>query len=357
VVTQKTLGSRLRQPRPQQLDSTTFQRRPVATTHPDEIITTLTNAVVASRCLHVIAALGVADQIGDDSVSTPELAARCGADADALERMLCLMAAHGIFERDGDDFRHTPSSRLLRSDHPTSMRAYAVMMGLPIFEATFDRLEHSARTGAPAIETIEPKGFWAYLQDHPDEARTFDRAMTAKSVADVAAALEVYDFGRFATIADIGGGRGHLLRAILDAVPTARGVLFDRPQVIEALDLEHDRLTPQAGDWFVDPLPAADAYILMDVIHDWPDAESVAILRGIRAAAPTGATVLVIENLLPENGADPQAWVLDIVMLAMAGGRERTVGRLSELLTRSGFGVPTVIPTRGRLRIIEAPAV
>jgi hypothetical protein len=313
--------------------------------------------VVSSRCLHVIAALGVADEIGDDPVSTPELASRCGADADALGRMLRLMAEHGIFEREGAGFRHTPASRLLCSDHPMSMRAIAAMMGLPIFTATFERLEHSARTGLPAIDTVEPKGLWSYLQDHPDEARTFGHAMTAKAAADVAAVLGAYDFSRFATIADIGGGRGHLLRAILEAVPTACGVLFDRPQVTEALDFAQDRLTPQAGDFFVDPLPAADAYVLMEVIHNWPDAECVGILRAIRAAAGTGAKVLVIENVLPENGGDPRCQTLDIIMLAMTGGRERTAGRLSELLTSCGFGDPTVIPTKGRLCIVEAAAV
>jgi C-methyltransferase len=324
---------------------------------PHEIISTLTNAFVASRCLHVIAALGVADEIGDDPVSTPELASRCGANADALGRMLRLMAAHGIFEGDDGGFRHTPASRLLCSDHPMSMRAHAAMMGLPVFAATFARLEHSARTGSPAIDTVAPEGVWAYLQDHPDEARTFGHGMTAKAAADIAAVLAAYDFSRFATIADIGGGRGHLLTAILDAVPAAGGVLFDRPQVIGELDVEHERLTPHAGDFFVDPLPAADAYVLMDVLHDWPDAECVAILRAIRAAAGTGASVLVIESLLPDNGADPQTQSLDIVMLAMTGGRQRTAQRFSELFTSCGFGDATVIATEGPLRIVEAPAV
>jgi hypothetical protein len=181
--------------------------------------------------------------------------------------------------------------------------------------------------------------------------------MTAKAAADIAAALGAYDFSGFATIADIGGGRGHLLKAILEAAPAASGVLFDRPQVIEALDFAHDRLTPHAGDFLVGPLPAADAYVLMEVIHDWPDAACAAILRAIRAAAPTGAKVLIIETVPPESGDDPQADALDVVMLAMTGGRERTAQRLSEVLTSSGFGEPRVIPTEGRLRIVEAPAV
>lgn len=323
----------------------------------DDVIWTLTSAMLASRCLSVIAALGVAEEIGDDPVPAQELAARCGADADALARMLRLVAAHGVFACDGDDFRHTPASRLLRRDHPRSMRDAVTMMSLPVFAASFDRLEHCARTGSPAVETVEPNGFWAYLQGHPDEAREFDRAMTAKAAADTAAVLDAYDFRRFGTIADIGGGRGHLLRAILQATPGAAGVLFDRPQVIEALDFVDDRITPQAGDFFAGPLPAADAYLLMDVLHDWPDTECVAILRAIRAAAPTGAKVLIIENVLSENGGDPLNQARDIIMLAIAGGRERTAASFRELLTRSGFGEPTVVPTEGRIRIVEAPAV
>jgi hypothetical protein len=326
-------------------------------TQPHEMIWTLASAVVSSRCLHVIAALGVADQIGDYPVPTRELASRCDTDPDALGRMLRLMAAHGIFERDEAGFRHTPASRLLRSDHPMSMRALAAMPGLPVFASSFDRLEHAARTGAPAVEMVDSRGVWAYLQDHPDEAWTFDQAMIAKAAVDIPPVLRAYDFSRFGTIADIGGGRGHLLRAILEAAPAAGGVLFDRPQVIEALDLAHDRLTPQAGDFFVDPLPAADAYVLMDVLHDWPDAECAAILGAIRAAARPGAKVLVIEGLLPEDGSDPGAAALDIIMLAMAGGRERTARRLNELLASCGFGEATVIPTEGRLSIVEAPAV
>jgi len=324
---------------------------------PHEDVWTLANAFVASRCLHVIAALGVADEIGDDPVPTAELASSCGADADALGRALRLLAAHGMFEGDGGGFRHTPASRLLRSDHPTSMRAAVAMMGLPVYTEAFARLQHSVRTGSPAVETLEPRGVWAYLQDHPDEAAAFGHGMTAKAAADIPAVLDAYDFSRFAAIADIGGGRGHLLRAILDAAPAARGVLFDRPQVIGALDFEHDRLTPQAGDFFADPLPAADAYVLMEVIHDWPDAEALAILRAVRAAAGTGATLLVIETVLPEHGADPGGQSLDIVMLALTGGRERTAQRLGELFASSGFGAPTVIATEGRLRIVEAPAV
>lgn len=321
---------------------------------PHEVMWTLTNAVVASRCLHVVAELGVADDVTDAPVSATELAAGCGADAQALDRALRLLAAHGVFERADGGFRHTPASELLRSDHPMSMRAFARMMGLPVISDTFGRLEHSIRSGSPAVEAVEPDGFWAYLQDHPDEARIFGQAMTAKAGADIAAILTAYDFSRFATIADIGGGHGHLLRAVLDDVPSAQGVLFDLPAVIDAGGFEHERLRPHAGDFLVDPLPAADAYVLMEIIHDWPDAECVAILSAIARAAPAGARVLVIESVLPDETLDPRGQTLDLIMLAVTGGRERTAAQLNELFGRAGLSPGSVRETAGPLRIVEA---
>src|ERR671930_1408167 len=174
---------------------------------PHEIVWKLTNGVVLSKCLHAVAELGVADHIAGDAVSAEVLAARCGAHAGALDRVLRLLAEHGVFEVVDGGFRHTPASELLRTDHARSMRAYARMMGLRGFAEAFTNLEHSIRTGAPSVETVDPGGFWAYLRDNPDDARIFGQAMTARAAADMAALLAAYDFGRFATIADVGGGR------------------------------------------------------------------------------------------------------------------------------------------------------
>lgn len=327
------------------------------TQQPHEIVWSLINAVVGSRCVHLVADLGVADHVGEEPVSIKELACRCGADPDALDRVLRLLVAHGIFEHRGDAYGHTESSRLLRSDHPMSMRAFSRMIGLPVISASFAHLEHSVRTGSPALKQVEPKGLWAYLQDHPTEAQVFGQAMTGKAAADIAAVLGAYDFSRFSTIADIGGGRGHLLRAVLDAVPIPQGILFDLPEVIRSLDINVERLSPHAGDFFVDPLPAADAYILMEVIHDWADTEAVAILRAIRRAASPGATVLIIEGVIAEEQADPRVHTLDVIMLAVTGGRERTASQLRELLGSAGFRVSTIIETSGAMRIVEAIAV
>lgn len=329
--------------------------------HPHENLWDLSTAFVASRALHVVAELGVADHLPDGAgpTSAKELAAGCGAAPDALDRILRLLAAHGVFAADGDGIVHTDASRLLRGDHPMSMRAFARMMGMPGIVGTFDHLAHSVRTGEPAAGLLDPGGLWAYLEAHPDEALVFGEAMTGKAAADIGAVLGAYDFGRFATVADIGGGRGHLLRAVLDATPGTRGVLFDLPPVIDTLDVGTDRLLAQAGDFFVDPLPEADAYLLMEVIHDWADAEAAAILRAVRRAARPGARVVVIENVLADDASrvpDARGRTLDTIMLAVTGGRERTAAQLGALLDGAGFTATAVLTTRGSLRLVEAVA-
>jgi len=324
------------------------------TTHPHETIWNLTNAVVASSALHAVAELGVADQIDDEPVSSKNLAAACQVDPEALDRVLCLLAANGVFERRGEGFQHTDASRLLRGDHERSMRSFPRMMGLPVMQASIDRLDHSIRTGVPSIEQVGGSGLWPYLSAHPEEAEIFAQAMTSKAAADTAAVLYAYDFGRFDTIADIAGGRGHLLRAVLDAVPAAEGILFDLPDVIASLEVDRDRLTTRAGDFFVDPLPTADAYILMEVLHDWPDPEAAAILSAVRRAASPGARVLIIENVLVDTATDRRGHTLDVIMLAITGGRERTGDEFAQLLQNAGFTSSTVIETGGPLRIVEA---
>jgi C-methyltransferase len=329
-------------------------------TQPVDAVWNLTTRAVAARSLQVVAELGLADRVEEEPVSCATLAWSCGVDVDALDRVLRLLAAHGIFTHGAGGYRHTDASRLLRGDHPMSMRAFCRLFGLPLVTSSLEHLDHSVRSGQPAVEVVEPNGFWAYLQAHPDEAAVFDQAMTAKAGADIAAVLGAYDFRRFATIADVGGGRGHLIQAVLDRAPGARGLLFDLPQVIDSLELGSERLTALAGDFFVDPLPGADAYLLMEVLHDWPDTEAAAILRAVRRAAAPGATVLVIEGVVPE-GQDGQAsrgvHTLDVLMLALTGGRERTARELGELLRRAGFRFSRVVETATTMRIVEAIAI
>jgi C-methyltransferase len=324
---------------------------------PHETIWRLATATVPSRTLHVVAEIGVADHIDSAPVPAKELAKKCGADEGALDRALMLLAAHGVFDRRGEAYAHTDASRLLRSDHPMSMRAFPRMMGMTSFSASLGHLEHSVRTGEAAFGLVAHDGLFAHLQRHDDEARIFDASMTAKAAGDIAAVLASYDFSRFSTIADIGGGRGHMLRAVLQAAPDTTGILFDLPGVIDSVDQAGDRFAVHAGDFFVDALPAADAFILMEVIHDWDDDQAAAILSAVRRAARPGATVLVIEAVADEGVLDPVVRTLDVIMLAITGGRERTSAELEQLLAVAGFRSTATLPTPSPLRIVEAVAV
>jgi hypothetical protein len=308
--------------------------------------------------LHVVADVGVADVLDGTPRTAADLAAEVHADADALGRVLRLLAAHGVFAARGEAFMHTPASRLLRTDHPRSMRAFARMFGLQPFWDTQGALAHSVRTGRVAAEEVLPEGFYGYLAQHAEAAAIFNAAMTAKAHGQVDGVLAAYDFSVFEVIGDIGGGRGHLLRAILEAVPSARGVLFELPRVIaEATDQTSDRLRLQPGDFFKDPLPVCDAYLLMEVVHIFGDAQALALLQGIRQAAPPHARLLVIEQMIPDDPGPHWAKTLDIHMLALLGGRQRSRQEYAALLDRAGFAFEREIETRAGVSIVESVTV
>jgi hypothetical protein len=310
------------------------------------------------RCLHVVADLGVADALDESPRTAAELAAAVDADPDALGRVLRLLSAHGFFATAGDTFRHTPASWLLRTDHPQSLRAFARMIGSSFNWATFGKLAYTVRTGRPAAEQVVPGGHWAYFAEHPEDAAIFNAAMEGKAHGQVAGVLAAYDFSGLGRIADVGGGRGHLLRAILDATPAANGVLFDLPHVIaESADVASERLTLQPGDFFRDALPVCDAYLLMEVIHDWGDAESVVILQAVRRAAPAHARLLLIEQMVPEDPGPHWAKTLDILMLALLGGRQRTRQEYVALFDRAGFSLQRQVDTAAGVAILEAVPV
>lgn len=307
-----------------------------------------------ARCLQVIAELGVADRLGEQPESAETLAPAVGAHPQALARVLRLLAAHGVFEEIGTDFRHTAASRLLRSDHPQSQRPLLRLAGSAFFWEAYGQLEHSIRTGESAAARIAAGGVFEHFATHPEEGRLFDEAMGAKSRDQIAGVLDAYDFSRFKSIADIGGGRGHLLQAVLAANPGMRGVLFDLPEVIEPIaSLASARLALRAGSFFTDPLPACDAYLLMTVIHDWKDSEAMAILIAVRRAAPSHAKVLILETPMPETPGIHPAKILDIEMLVMTGGRERTLAEYERLLNAAGMRLVRMIPTRSLIMILE----
>ena len=317
----------------------------------------LISACWASRCLHVIAESGVADALGDQPQSTEALAKATGTLPQPLYRVLRLLASTGIFEWKDGAWRHTEASRLLRSDHPNSLLDYVRMMGFRVFWDAFGDLDHSLRTGESAFVKRHPEGAFGYLATHPAESRIFDAAMTSKSHRDIAAILPAYDFSQFATIADIAGGRGHLLRAILKSAPKTQGILFDQPHVVTAVVPEKgEKLTVVGGNFFADAMPKADAYLLMNIIHDWPDAESIKILSAIRRDMPAHARVLLIETVVPPTPGPHLSKELDIAMMALPGGMERTQEEYAGLAAKCGLQLKRMVETMSPYSILEMVA-
>jgi len=309
---------------------------------------------LTSRCLHVIAELGLADAIGDQPQSTEALAKATGTQPHALYRVLRLLASVGIFEWKDETWHQTEASCFLRSDHPGSLRDYIRMLGLPVFWSAFGDLDHSLRTGESAFAKSHAEGVFRYLAKHPEESRIFDAAMTSKSHRDVAAILPAYDFSQFATIADIAGGRGHLLRAILKSSPKTHGILFDQPHVVaEVVPEQGERLSVVGGNFFADTMPKAEAYLLMNIIHDWPDAESIKILSAIQHAMSAHAKVLIIETVVPATPGPHLSKELDIAMMALPGGMERTQEEYAGLASKCALRLKRMVETLSPYSILE----
>ncbi|MFZ1989096.1 MAG: methyltransferase [Alphaproteobacteria bacterium] len=326
----------------------------MAETHPAQSVMLLGVAYWASRCLHIVADLGVADALDSEPETAASLAKKLGINAGALHRVMRALTNHGIFEIKNGRFSHNAASRLLREDAAGSMRSLVRLMGLKPHWDAYRELDQSVKTGKPAIDFVVKGGLFGYLSEHPEDGRIFDEAMTGKSFSQIPPVIASYDFTSFKTIADIGGGAGHLLYSVLDHAPQAKGVLFDLPEVIErAKEAANARVTYVGGDFFKTPIPPCDAYMIMTVLHDWSDEEAAAILRSIKKTAPNDAKLVIIESVVQEGSMGDMGLDLDIEMLAMTTGRERTREEWAQVLEAGGWRLSRVIPTGGWCGIVE----
>jgi hypothetical protein len=290
-----------------------------------------------------------------------ELAEAAGAHAPSLARLMRALTAVGLFASDDEDrFANTELGEALRADAPRSVAGWARFVGQPFHWQAYAELEHSIRTGESAFAAVHGEAVWDYLAGHPDEQKIFDEAMTALSQAVVDAMVDAYDFGRFGTVVDVGGGRGMLLAAVLARYPAVDGVLFDQPEVAAGA---HSLLVATGvsqrcrvvGGSFFDSVPeGADCYLLKSVIHDWSDAESVEVLRTCRRAIPAHGRLVLVEQLL-DHSPDPVRTALsDLTMLVMAGGQERTTEEYRSLFASAGFDLVRTMPTGSHVFMIEA---
>lgn len=314
-----------------------------------------------SQAVYVVAKLGIADLLADGPRDCTTLASAAGVDATALHRLLRMLASLGIFaEAEPETFTLTPLAACLRSDAPGSMRPWTLSMGELAWQP-WGELLHSVRTGESAFARVHGASRYEYLERHPDEAANFADAMSVFSAQAAAAIVADYDFSRFQEVVDVGGGHGGLLATILDANPQATGILLDRPDVAAEAEttLREQGLAARCrcvgGDFFESVHEGADAYILKDVLHNWDDERAAAILRNCRSAmVPTGRILIIDPVIRPGNEPD-FAKLLDLHMLVMHGGRERTEEELGVLLRDAGLRLLRTIPTAGG-RIVEAGA-
>ncbi|OBA72290.1 hydroxyneurosporene methyltransferase [Mycobacterium sp. 1554424.7] len=333
-------------------------------THPAEAIQELVLAAWVSQGITAVADLGVADALAAGPLPIDELAGKVGADPDALGRLLRALISKGIFaRRDDGRYELTPLAEQLRSDVPASMAAMARFVGSRQHREHWSLLTDAIKTGRSGLPALHGKGFFDYLGDEPEYAQIFNDAMTGLSGLSIGPVVDAYDFTRFGTVVDVAGGHGRLLAAILASAPDARGVLYDLPEVIagaSALLRENgvaERVRLAEGSFF-DSVPAGgDAYVLKHIIHDWDDEPSVRILRNVRSAVAPGAALLLVESVIPEDDSASVAKWVDMEMLIINDGRERTAGEYRRLFDAAGFKMTGVIDTASRFSIIEGRAV
>jgi hypothetical protein len=320
--------------------------------------------LVTPMALRVVATLRLADFVPDDGdgagVDVAEMARLAGANPDALARMLRHLVCHGVFtEPRPDQFAAGPAAALLRSSHPASMRAWLDLDGFGgRMDLAFTGLAHTVRTGEPAWETVFGQPFWTYLDANPGIGASFDAVMAAD--ADYRSALvDGYDWTGIRHVTDVGGGTGRLLADVLRHSPHLRGTLLDLPETVARgraylAGLGLDTRCDVAGQSFFDPLPAgADAYLLNRVIHDWDDTRASQILRRCAEAAGDQGRVLVIESH-GRGGDDPAAFAeMNLRMLVLAGGRERTLDDYAALAAGAGLRIAAVHRATDRHMIIE----
>ena len=329
---------------------------------PDAQLLQLVSGAFVSQAVYVAAKLGIADLLADGPQDVKTLAYETGMDERSLYRVLRSLASVGAFtEIEDKTFANTPMTETLKSDHPASTRDLTIWMGEEPHWRVYGELLYSVRTGKPAWDKVHKEPVFPYLFETNKELGViFNRAMTSYSHQSINSVLAAYNFSGANIIADIAGGYGHLLGAVLKANPEARGVLFDlgavltgAPDMLESYGVR-ERVEMVEGDFFCEIPVKADIYMLKHIIHDWYDDNCEKILRNIGKEIAEDGKVLIIETVVPEGNEPHFSKIIDLEMLLAPGGVERTAAEFETLLSNSGFKLNRIIPTAGQMSIVEA---
>ncbi|RDD85313.1 methyltransferase [Streptomyces parvulus] len=323
---------------------------------PHAPILKLATGTAMAHALYAVTDLGVPDLLAHGPVATAELAEKTDTEPSGLSRVLRTLAAAGYFHSVEDRYALTDLGRTLVSGHPTAARELVLSWLGPAFTDSMQRLSDTLRTGRTGVDLVYGLPVFEYFARHPEEGASFNRTMIAFHGTEPAAVARAWDLTEAEHVVDVGGGVGTLLRAVLEKVPAARGTLFDRPDVIGHADLgdARDRCRTESGDFFASVPHGGDVYLLSHIVHDWKDEEAHTILRNCRRAMADGGRLVLVEMVLPPGDEDHPGKFLDLVMLSLTGGRERTEAQYRDLLARAGFDLVRVLPTDSAVSIIEA---
>ena len=315
----------------------------------------------ASQAIHVAAALGLADLLDSDPKPVSDLARATKTKPNALYRLMRALASIGIFREEQNlNFALAPMGKFLRTDTVGSHAPMAQFIGRSNSWQAWGDLLHAVRTGDTAFNHVHGRGVWEYRAEHPEESLIFDRAMAEGTEQYAQAVMQFYDFGRFRHVVDVGGGDGAFLGRLLDRYPSMQGTLFDQPHVIEraeklfaGLDLSQ-RCRMCSGNFFTDVPHGADAYLLKWILHDWDDEAAIKILRTCRRATTQAGRLLIVEHVVGPPNVTRDAKFMDLTMMVMNGGKERTEAELTVILSKAGFRLTSLIETEGPQSLIEA---
>lgn len=313
-----------------------------------------------SQSIGVVARLGVADRLASGPQSSDALAVALKVDAHALYRVLRGCASVGVFnEQPNRQFALTPLGETLRSGVAGSMRDFAAAETMPGHWLPWGRLMDAVKTGSRTTPAALGSEIFDHYAKSPEEAGHFNAAMGNLSALVASEVARVYPASAAKRIVDVGGAHGTLLKSMLDANPTAAGVLFDMPHVIETAKklLEAagiaQRCEAVAGDFF-ESVPGGDLFLLKAVLHDWNDAQCITLLKNCARSAAPGARLLIVEMVIPDDGSPTPAQLMDLNMLVMLPGRERTGREYGELLAAGGWKPGAIMPTHSPFQVVVA---
>ncbi|HUD68296.1 MAG TPA: methyltransferase [Candidatus Sulfotelmatobacter sp.] len=313
-----------------------------------------------SQAIYVAAKLGIADLLRDGPQSSVALAASTGSDAPSLFRLMRALSSVGIFSQLGKDcFALSRLAVSLQTEVPGSLRAMVITIGEIHYQACGNLL-HSVQTGSPAFNNVFQESLFDYLRQNNAAADAFNQGMTNLSSMLACAVLMAYDFAGISSIVDVGGGQGKFLEKILQFNPHITGTVFDTASTIERAkqcrgnDAWSRRCSYLTGDFFTSVPQGAGAYLLCGVIHDWDDRRAITILRNCRRAMAARGRVLIVDMVVPDTDAMSFSKLLDLNMLVMTGGRERTRAEFRAVLDAANYELTSIIPTMAPQSIIEA---